>query len=105
MANLVIEHPLGNMSMADAKERLTAMGEYFSNKHGINVTWTGDIASVKGKYLVVTIDGGLRFQEGKVVFEGKDPGMLWRGKAREYIQGKIKKYLDAGTAVADLPRR
>ncbi|HKA87907.1 MAG TPA: polyhydroxyalkanoic acid system family protein [Haliangiales bacterium] len=105
MANLLIEHPLGSMSVAEAKERLTAMGEYFTNKHGINVTWSGDAATVKGKYLVVTIDGGLRFQGGKAIFEGKDPGMLWRGKAREYIQGKIKKYLDAATRVADLPRR
>jgi hypothetical protein len=105
MANLLIEHPLGSMSAADAKARLTAMGEYFTNKHGIAVTWSGDTATVKGKYLVVTIDGGLRFEGGKATFEGKDPGILWRGKARDYIQGKIKKYLDPQTPLADLPRR
>ena len=105
MANLRIEHPLGTMSQAEAKDRLTAMGEYFTNKHGIQVTWTGDNATVKGKYLVVTIDGGLRFEGGKAVFEGKDPGMLWRGKAKDYIAGKIQKYLDRGTKLEDLPRR
>jgi hypothetical protein len=105
MANLRIEQPLGGMSMEDAKARLTAMGEYFTNKHGIGVTWSGDAATVKGKYLVVTIDGGLRFDGGKVVFEGKDPGLLWRGKAKEYIEGKIRKYLDPRTPLPDLPRR
>jgi hypothetical protein len=105
MGNLRIEHPLGTMSQAEAKERLMAMGEYFTNKHGIHVTWTGDSATVKGKYLVVTIDGALRFEDGKAVFEGKDPGMLWRGKAREYISGKIQKYLDPRTKLENLPRR
>jgi len=105
MANLRIEHPLGAMNQSEAKDRLTAMGEYFTNKHGIQVTWSGDSATVKGKYLVVTIDGGLRLEGGKAVFEGKDPGLLWRGKAKEYIAGKIEKYLDPTITLEELPRR
>ena len=105
MANLRIEHPLGAMSQSEAKARLVAMGEYFTNKHGIQVIWSGDTATVKGKYLVVSIDGGLRFEDGKAIFEGKDPGILWRGKARDYIAGKIQKYLNPATKLDDLPRR
>jgi hypothetical protein len=106
MGAMRIEWPLVSMSMDEAKQRLQALGEYFTNKHGIAVTWNGDSAFVKGKYMIVSIEGSLKFDgTTKAVFEGKDPGMLWRGKAKEYIQGKLEKYLDPKTAVADLPRR
>lgn len=103
--SLRIEHPLGALSRDDAKARLEALGEYFQNKHGLAVTWQGDVASVRGKYMVVTIDGSMRFDGNKVVFEGQDPGMLWRGKAKEYLAGKLAKYLEPSRALADLPRR
>lgn len=103
--SLHIERPLGPLSRDDAKARLEALGEYFQNKHGLAVTWQGDRATVRGKYLVVTIDGSLRFEGDKVVFEGQDPGMLWRGKAKEYLAGKLAKYLEPSSPLADLPRR
>ncbi|HEU4406027.1 MAG TPA: polyhydroxyalkanoic acid system family protein [Polyangiaceae bacterium] len=103
--SLRIERPLGALSRDDAKARLEALGEYFQNKHGLSVAWQGDAASVRGKYLVVTIDGTMRFEGDKVVFEGQDPGMLWRGKAKDYLSDKLAKYLDPSRALADLPRR
>ncbi|HEU4534050.1 MAG TPA: polyhydroxyalkanoic acid system family protein [Polyangiaceae bacterium] len=103
--SLRIERPLGALSREDAKARLEALGEYFQNKHGLAVTWQGDSAAVRGKYLVVTIDGTLRFEGDKVVFEGQDPGMLWRGKAKEYLAAKLEKYLEPSRPLADLPRR
>lgn len=103
--SLRIERPLGALSREDAKARLEALGEYFQNKHGLSVTWQGDSASVRGKYLVVTIDGSLRFEGDKVVFEGQDPGMLWRGKAKDYLTEKLTKYLEPSRPLADLPRR
>jgi hypothetical protein len=105
MSSLRIEYPLGSLSKDDALARLKAMGEYFSNKHGIGVTWNGERAAVKGKYLVVSIEGSLSFDGAKAVFDGKDPGMLWRGKAKDYLSAKIAKYLDPKTPLDDLPRR
>ncbi len=102
--SLRIEHPLGTLDKGEAKTRLEALGDYFQNKHGLKVTWQGESATVQGKYLVVAIDGSLRFEGEKVVFEGKDPGMLWRGKAKEYLAGKLAKYLDPATSVEALPR-
>jgi hypothetical protein len=100
-----VDYPLGTMSQEDALARLAALGEYLGNKHGIAVTWNGDRATVKGKYLVVAIDGSLAFQGGKAVFEGKDPGFLWRGKARDYLANKLSTYLDPKKKLEDLPRR
>ena len=70
------------LDMADARARLKAMGDYLSAKYGLAITWTGeDEASISGSYLVVQIAGNLRLTPTSVSFTGKDPGMLWRGKA------------------------
>ena len=99
-----VEWPLGGMSQEDAKARLVALGDYFKNKHGIDVAWSGDRASIKGKYMVVAIDGTLSFEGQKAVFEGKDPGFLWRNKAKDYLQNKLSTYLDPRTPLEDLKR-
>ncbi len=103
--SLRIDYP-HSLSTEDARERIRALGEYLSNKHGLNVSWDGDDrARISGKYLVVTIEGSVTLEPGKVSFDGKDPGMLWRGKAKDYLSAKLSKYLNASTPVADLPRR
>jgi hypothetical protein len=94
------------LALPDARARLRALGDYLSNKYGLTVTWTGeDEASVTGSYLVVTISGSLRLTPTAVTFTGKDPGMLWRGKAKSYLQGKLDRYLNPSTPLDALPRR
>jgi hypothetical protein len=93
------------LTQADVKARLVAFGEYLTNRHGIGVKWNGDVAKVKGKYLLVTIEGTLSFSPGRIVFDGKDPGFLWRGKAKDYVAKKLKIYLDPSTRLDELPRR
>ncbi len=90
---------------AEARNRLRALSDYLSNKYGLAVTWTNeDEAKISGKYLVVTIEGTLRLLPGKATFSGKDPGMLWRGKAKDYLLGKLERYLTPATPVESLPR-
>jgi hypothetical protein len=98
-----VEHPLGPIPVDEAAQRLKAFGEYL-HKHGIQVTWEGDRASVRGKYALVTIEGTLAFEGGKAVFDGKDPGFLLRGKAKHYLQDKLSLYLDPTRTLDDLPR-
>jgi hypothetical protein len=94
------------LEVTDARARLHALGDYLANKYGLTVTWTGDDeASVAGSYLVVTIAGSLRVAANAVTFSGKDPGMLWRGKAKDYLLAKLEKYLNPSTPVDALPRR
>lgn len=105
MANLRVEFPLGSLPPAEAKARLVALGDYLQNRHGINVTWRGESAEVRGKYMVVSIEGAMSLTADQAVFEGKDPGFLWRGKAKEYLGDKLAKYLNPATKLEDLPRR
>lgn len=96
-------HPL---SAADARARLGALGDYLANKYGLTVTWIGETeAKISGRYLVVTIDGTLQLLPGRVRFTGKDPGLLWRGKAKDYLGGKLARYLDGSASLDALPRR
>jgi hypothetical protein len=93
-----------SLSDTDAKSRLEILGQYLGNRHGIKVTWVDDArAKFSGKYLVVKIDGELTIKNGLAQFRGEDPGFLWRTRAKDYIQGKLAKYLDPATAPAQLP--
>ncbi|MBI5489754.1 MAG: polyhydroxyalkanoic acid system family protein [Deltaproteobacteria bacterium] len=104
MGDLTIEHRF-TMPKDDARARLQALGEYLQNKHGLSVSWSGDTANVSGRYLVVSIEGRLTVSEGAARFAGKDPGFLWRGKAKDYLEHKLRTYLDPGKTLNELPRR
>ena len=99
-----IEHA-HSLAIEDARARIRALGEYLSNKHGIAVSWAGeDLAKISGKYLVVSIEGSVSVAAKQVIFDGKDPGMLWRGKAKDYLNAKLTQYLNPATKLEDLPR-
>jgi hypothetical protein len=92
------------LSDQDARGRLEILGQYLSNKHGIKVTWLDPAkARFTGKYLVVKIHGELTLGGGCARFRGEDPGFLWRGRAKEYIQGKLAAYLDPRNTPDKLP--
>ena len=92
------------LSDQDALSRLQLLGKYLTNRHGIQVAWVADNrARFSGKYLVVRIDGELTIREGRAQFKGEDPGFLWRNRAKDYIEGKLAKYLDPQAVPDQLP--
>jgi hypothetical protein len=92
------------LSDPDARSRLDLLGRYLHNRHGIQVTWIDEArARFSGRYLLVKIDGELSLGNGHARFRGEDPGFLWRGKAKEYIQGKLAMYLDPNAKTDQLP--
>ena len=92
------------LSDQDARSRLELLCQYLTNKHGIQVTWLETArARFTGKYLVVRIDGELTLGGGRAKFRGEDPGFLWRGRAKDYIQGKLATYLDPKNTPDKLP--
>jgi hypothetical protein len=89
----------------EARERVRALTDYLSNKHGMQVQWTGeDTAHVRGKYTVVSIDADVSVKDGCVSVQGKDPGFMWRAPAKKYIAGKLEQYFDAKRPLDALPR-
>ena len=92
------------LSDQDARSRLTLLGEYLENKHGIKVTWVDDTrARFSGKYMMVKIEGELALGNSRATFKGEDPGFLLRNRAKDYIHGKLAKYLDPKVSAAELP--
>jgi hypothetical protein len=92
------------LSDGEARSRLEILGQYLQNRHGIKVAWVDDSrAKFQGKYLVVKIDGELTIRNGLAQFRGEDPGFLWRGRAKDYIESKLAKYLDPKVTEAELP--
>jgi hypothetical protein len=92
-------------AVQEARERIRALGDYLSQKHGMTVTWTdADHVSIRGKYTIVTVDANLSLEADRVRVTGKDPGMLWRLPAKSYVQSKLAKYLDPNEALEALPR-
>lgn len=87
----------------DARTRLLRLGDYLMNRHGIQVSWSGDRGSFRGKYLVVQIEGELVLGDGVVHVTGKDPGFLWRKRAAEYLKSKLATYLDPSRPAEKLP--
>lgn len=104
MSTIRIDHPHG-LPHDQARERLKALGDYLDHKHKIAVRWADDDhATIGGKYLMFSFEGKITLEQGRVVLEGPDPGMMLRSKAKEYLGGKLAKYLDPATPVDKLPR-
>jgi hypothetical protein len=105
MSTMRVEHA-HSLALGPARERVKALGDYLNNKHKIGVRWTDDDhAIISGKYVMFSFEGKITLEEGKVVLEGPDPGMLLRGKAKDYLERKLKMYLDPATPVESLPTR
>ena len=93
------------LSDQDAKDRLDVLGQYLQNRHGIKVTWVDEKrARFSGKYLLVKIEGELSLGNSRAQFKGEDPGFLLRARAKDYIQGKLAKYLDPKVPLGELPK-
>lgn len=99
---LQVSHTVGR---AEAIARAHALGEYFQNRHGMTMTWrSANVGHLEGTFLLIHIDSLFEVDEHEVRLDGKDPGFLLRGKALEYLERKIRTYLDPATPLAELPR-
>jgi len=89
----------------EAKARARALAEYLQNRHGMQVTWSGDDSfRMQGKYMVVSVDVNVQVAPDAVHVTGKDPGMLWRSQAKAYIQRKLDRYMDPAQPLDSLLR-
>ena len=85
----------------EAKKRIEALTRYWK-KHGITAQWSGDSATLAGKVMGVAFDAKLAVTERTVGGEGTDPGMLLRGTAKKYLEGKFASWLDPSKSLAEL---
>ena len=101
MAMLKFEVP-NSLPIEDAKKRVEALLSYWNRKYGVQSKWDGVKATMAGKAVGVTIDGGLEVLGHKIAGEASDPGFLLRGQAQKYLTRKFSEYLDPTRKLEDL---
>jgi hypothetical protein len=99
MINFEVPH---THSREDAKKRVEALLSYWKRKYGVESSWDGFKATMKGKAVGVTIDGNLEVLGNKLAGGAADPGFLIRGQAQKYLTRKFSEYLDASRSLEAL---
>jgi hypothetical protein len=89
---------------AEACARLQRLGMFFQNKHGMQVSWlSGNHVQFVGTYLGARIQGELVVGNQLARFRGADPGLLLRKRAQDYVESKLRVYLNPRVLVDMLP--
>lgn len=103
MAKTMEFHVDHALPRAEARARIEKLTQAWA-RHGVQSTWNGDEAQLNGHVMGIHLVATLRVTDTRVGGEATDPGMLLRGPAKKYLTEKFAKYLDPGTALADLDR-
>jgi hypothetical protein len=93
MGTMKLEVPHA-LAKDEARKRMEALLRYWTEKYGVQTTWSGDTATVSGKFVGMSLHANLVVDNAKVGGEASDPGLLFREKARKYLTRKFEDYLD-----------
>jgi hypothetical protein len=92
------------LSKDEALHRARKLLEYWGGKYGITSQWTGDTAHLSGKVMGISLEANMTILEDRVDAEATDPGMLFRGKARRYLEEKFEWAMSPERSADDLTR-
>ncbi len=87
----------------EAKRRIERLVKYWNAKYSVNGAWDDRGCNLTGKAMGISLNGRLEVTDSKVGGEASDPGMLFRGKAKDYLTKKFAEYLDPKAKPEDLP--
>ncbi len=90
---------------AEALERLQALTDHWSAKHGLQVEWNGSEGRVSGKVRGVKFSGVMKVGDHRVTVEVKAGFLAEKLGGRQYVEGKLTEYLDPKQQVAELSAR
>jgi len=89
----------------EARQRVQAMTDYWRNRYGINIDWSGNTGRSKGRVKGISFDAQIVVAEKLILCEADVGFLAERLGARAYIERKLDDYLDPQKPVASLPRR
>ena len=91
------------LSDEDARDRLRALSEYWSKKHGVHTEWLSDTsARLRGRKLGVKYDAKVDLGGGRVVVEASFGFLAQKLGGPEYVRRKVTKYLDPSVSLDEL---
>lgn len=82
-----------HFSKTDAHARLQQLLDYWTHRFNLTQTWVGDRVFVAGKVMSIDFRAFLEVTDTAVSCESSDPGGFLRNPARDYVRGKLRKYL------------
>ena len=78
-----------------ARERVAQLLRYWDERFGVKSEWHGFRVFLTGKVLGVAIRALFEVDDASVVAMAEDPGTVFSGAARRYVDAKLRKYLNA----------
>jgi hypothetical protein len=93
------------LSDEDALERMKALADYWSTKHGIDARWNGDEVVLSGKVKGVKFDGKVQIGDGRLIADVKAGFLAEKLGGRKYVEGKLDDYLDPNKTIEELRAR
>ncbi len=76
-----------------ARERVTQLLNYWDERFGVKSEWHGFRVFLTGKVLGIAIRALFEIEDADVVAMAEDPGTIFSGAARRYVDSKLRKYL------------
>lgn len=95
-----------DLADADARERMRALADYWSTKHGLRVEWQGESSlRVSGRVKGVSFEGTVAIAEGALTANVEAGWLAEKLGGRGYVERKLDDYLDPKKTVAELRAR
>ncbi len=91
LLSLEVSHALGREL---AKKRMELLIQRWERKYGLRSSWAGDTARLSGTVMGISLQATLEVSDQSVRGEASDPGILFRNKAKKYLEQKLGLYLD-----------
>jgi len=76
-----------------ARERVAQLLNYWDERFGVKSEWHGFRVFLTGTVLGIAIRALFEVETGDVLAMAEDPGTIFSGAARRYVDGKLRKYL------------
>ncbi len=98
-----IAHPHG-FSDDEARARVQALTDYWSTRYAMRGAWQADRYRIRGKTKGIRFDATFAVSPGRVEVEVEVP-FFARSIGRDYVERKLRDYLDPAHALEDLQAR
>jgi len=76
-----------------ARERVTYLLDYWNRRFGVKAFWRGFRVYLSGKVFGIQVKAAFDVGDHQVVAMSADPGRVFRSRASDYVEQKLKKYL------------
>lgn len=88
----------------EARQRVVALTDYWSIRYGMTGAWRGERYQIQGKTKGIRFDATFTIAPGRVEVLVKVP-FFARSIGREYVERKLRDYLDPAVSIEALRAR